>query len=103
MKIYNKLVRDKIPEIIEASGKPCATRCLESAEYAGFLKKKLEEEVAEYLKDGGIEELADILEVVRALAALEGADAAALEAARARKAEARGGFERRILLENVDD
>lgn len=58
---YNKLIRDKIPEIIAAQGEQAITHVATPEEYAMKLKEKLGEEVAEYLKDGNAEELADIL------------------------------------------
>lgn len=63
---YNKLVRDRIPEIIEASGKTCRTTVLNDTEYLPMLDAKLDEELAEYHKDQDIEELADLLEVIYA-------------------------------------
>ena len=64
MKIeYNKLVRNKIPEIIEATGKSCKIRTLEQTEYTEMLKKKLEEECNEYLESGEPEEIADIVDL----------------------------------------
>ncbi|NLG24593.1 MAG: nucleoside triphosphate pyrophosphohydrolase [Clostridiales bacterium] len=100
--IYNKLVRDRIPEIIAASGRRCDTRVLSEAEYLAALKAKLREEVAEYEESGDPEELADILEAVHALAATGGGTPAGLEAMRAQKARARGGFAGRIMLLSVD-
>ena len=102
MKVYNKLVRDRIPEIIAGNGGECETRILDRDEYRRALREKLREEVAEYEKDGTLEELADIMEVVRALAAADGADAGELEAVRARKAGERGGFENRVFLVSVE-
>ena len=67
--IYNKLVRDKIPQIIEEKGGKAEIRILSDEEYRTFLEAKLDEEVAEYHRDQCAEELADILEVVYALAA----------------------------------
>ena len=97
-KIYNKLVRDRIPEIIEASGAECKTRILSGGEYLEMIDAKLEEELAEYRRDQNIEELADLLEVIRAAAVARGYTPEELEAVRAEKAEKRGGFEKRILL-----
>lgn len=97
-KIYNKLVRDRIPEIIEASGAECKTRILSDGEYLEMIDAKLEEELAEYRRDQNIEELADLLEVIRAAAVARGYTPEELEAVRAEKAEKRGGFEKRILL-----
>ena len=101
-KKYHKLVRDKIPEIIENSGKSCETRVLSDEEYLQFLQEKLLEEVAEYRESGSHEELADILEVVYALAAATGCDENVLNAIRAEKAQNRGGFSEKILLETVE-
>ena len=104
MKItYNKLVRDRIPEIIEADGKNCKTRFLSDEEYIQYVDAKLDEELAEYHKDGSIEELADLLEVIRAAAVALGSSIEEVEAIRARKAENRGGFEKRIFLIEVEE
>ncbi len=97
-KTYNKLVRDRIPEIIEASGERCKTEILSDDAYLKMLDAKLDEELAEYHKDQNIEELADLLEVIRAAAIARGYTLEELEAVRAEKAEKRGGFEKRILL-----
>lgn len=99
---HNKLVRDRIPEIIGASGKTCATRILDDAAYIAALDAKLTEELAEYHADGSMEELADLLEVMMAVAAARGHDFAEVEAIRQRKAEQRGGFAGRIWLESVE-
>ncbi len=101
VKIYNKLVRDKIPEIIERDGKRCDIRILDSAEYLKMLDSKLDEEVKEYHVDQNLEELADVLEVLYALAKARGYSIEELEALRAEKAEKRGGFEKRMFLEKV--
>ena len=104
MKItYNKLVRDRIPEIIEADGKNCKTRILSDEEYIQYVDAKLDEELAEYHKDGSLEELADLLEVIRAAAVARGGSIDEVEAIRARKAEKRGGFEKRIFLIEVEE
>ncbi len=99
--VYNKLVRDKIPEIIESSGKTCTTEILSDEEYICFLDAKLDEEIAEYHKDQNIEELADLFEVIRAAAIARGYSPEELERVRAEKAAERGGFEKRILLKEV--
>lgn len=67
IEIYNKLVRDHIPEIIEADGKTCITEILPDAQYLEMLDAKLSEELAEYQEDKSLEELADLLEVIRAV------------------------------------
>lgn len=98
MKIYNKLVRDKIPEIIEAGGGKAEIRILTDEEYAVYLEAKLDEETGEYHRDKTPEELADILEVVYALATAQGVSKGELEKIYQKKHDARGGFEQKILL-----
>ena len=98
---YNKLVRDRIPEIIMASGKTCSTEFLPEEMYLKLLDAKLDEELAEYHRDQNIEELADLLEVIRAAAVARGYTVEDLERVRAEKAEKRGGFAKRILLREV--
>lgn len=98
---YNKLVRDRIPEIIESSGKTCSTEILSPEEYLRMLDAKLDEELAEYHKDQNIEELADLLEVIHAAAIARGYTLEGLEQIRAEKAAKRGAFEKRILLKEV--
>lgn len=98
---YHKLVRDRIPEIIEKSGKECVTQILSDEEYLKMVDAKLDEELAEYHSDQNIEELADLLEVLYAAARARGYSLEALEQVRAEKAAKRGGFEKRILLKEV--
>lgn len=100
-KTYNKLVRDQIPEIIEASGKTCVTVILSDEDYLKMLDAKLDEELLEYHKGQNIEELADLLEVIRACAAARGYSIDALEQVRAEKAAKRGSFKEKILLKEV--
>ena len=99
--IYNKLVRDKIPEIIEVSGKTCETEILSDEEYLQMLDKKLDEELAEYHQEQNIEELADLLEVIYATAKAREYSIEELEQVRVEKQKARGGFEGKILLKSV--
>lgn len=103
MKTYHKLIRDKISEIIKADGKVCVTRILSDEEYVDALEKKLNEEVAEYQTDKNLEELADILEVLQAICIARGYTLEELETVRAKKAKERGGFEKKIFLESVED
>ena len=98
---YNKLVRDRIPEIIESSGKSCTTEILSAEEYLRMIDAKLDEELAEYHEDQNIEELADLLEVIRAAAIARGYSVEDLERVRAEKAATRGGVEKRMLLVEV--
>ena len=103
MPVHNKLVRDKIPEIIENTGKTAYSHILTEEEYIAELDKKLNEECAEYQADKSLEELADMLEVMYAIAEARGYSVAELERVRAEKAEKRGGFKDRIFLERVDE
>lgn len=102
MKIYNKLVRDKIPELIDSDGKKCVTHILFEKEYIAALETKLDEEVAEYQADKNLEEMADVLEVLRAICIARGYTLEELEQLRAKKAAERGGFEESIFLEYVE-
>ena len=102
MKVYNKLVRDKIPEIIEEDGKTCKTRILSDEDYIASLEAKLNEEVAAYQADKNIEEMADVLEVLQAICIARGYALEELEAVRAKKANERGGFADKIFLEYVE-
>ena len=98
---YNKLVRDKIPQIIKDNGQVSVTHIASDDEYAEKLKAKLQEEVNEFLEDLNKEELADILEVVYTLCDLYKIDKNKLERIRKEKAEKRGGFKDKIILEEV--
>jgi|TARA_R110002050_G_C8961761_1_gene514408 predicted house-cleaning noncanonical NTP pyrophosphatase (MazG superfamily) len=102
MKNYNKLVRDRIPEIIEASGHKCEARILSDDEYLMELKNKLQEEVNEFLESGSVEELADIIEVVHSLSTQSGSSIESVEKMRFNKANERGGFKDKIFLKTVD-
>ena len=103
IKTYNKLVRDLIPDIIENSGKQCRTRILSDDEYLEKLDAKLNEELEEYHKDKNIEELADLLELIRTAAVARGYTLEDLESVRAEKSKQRGGFEKKILLIDVSE
>ena len=100
--VQNKLVRDKIPKIIEASGKACETEILSDEEYLQMLDKKLDEELAEYHKEQNIEELADLLEVLYTTARARGYSIEELEQVRVEKQKACGGFNKKILLKSVE-
>jgi len=107
MPVYNKLVRDRIPEIIQHSGKNCTTEILDDKKYITELKKKLLEEMDEYQNapadEEALEELADLLELMHALAKIHGASIDEVEKIRASKAEKRGGFGEKIFLIEVED
>ena len=96
-----KLVRDRIPEIINESGRHCSVRVLDAAEYYIELKRKLVEEVDEFLAETNIEELADIVEVIYALTKAIGYDKKKLDEVRNKKNSERGAFEQRLFLDTV--
>lgn len=102
-KVYNKLVRDRIPEIIEASGKICLTAMLSDEAYIHMLDQKLNEELAEYQESKSMEELADLIEVIAAAARARGCSWEQLMQIRNQKRAKRGGFEKKILLMEVTD
>ena len=94
-----KLVRDKIPDIIRAEGRTAKTRIADNNEYVELLRAKLQEEVSEYTSSKNPEELADVLEVLRALAEHHLDDFSKLEMMRKEKERVRGSFKKRIILE----
>jgi len=98
---YNKLVRDKIPEIIKSKGETPIYRVLTSSEYLSALNQKLQEEVSEYLDDNCLEELSDILEVAFAIAAVKGYTPEELAQARDAKNNRNGAFNKKFFLEKV--
>ena len=98
MQIYHKLVRDRIPAMIEEEGETAHIRILPRDEYIACLEEKLDEEVAEYHRDKNAEELADILEVAFALADTLGVSREELLSVCAQKRQDRGGFSDRIFL-----
>lgn len=101
---YNKLVRDNVPAITEENGERPLVTTLSDDDYANELKKKLLEEANEYLADDkSLEELADIMEVVHALAKSLGHTVEELEAVRKSKVDARGAFDKRIFLRGVEE
>jgi len=103
MKVYNKLVRDKIPEIIEKDGKSCKTHILSDEEYLLALKDKLFEEMKEFSDEMDIKELADIQEIVNAIVKAKGHTQKEFDEIRQIKAAKNGGFEKKIFLESVED
>lgn len=100
---YDKLVRDDIPEIIRENDETPETRRVDGDEYQNYLVVKLVEEAEEYAESRDPDELADVLEVVRAVREAQGVDTDELEAMRAEKAEDRGGFADGIVLERVKE
>ena len=102
MKVYNKLVRDNIPEIMIKNGAKPVTRILTDEEYLIELNKKLLEEVNEYLESENIEEIADIEEVLLAILTSKGITRDNLEEIRKTKTIKRGAFNKKIFLERED-
>ena len=102
MKIYNKLVRDKITDIIETDGGIAKYRILDDNEYRQELNKKLQEEVKEYLEDNNVEELADIVEVIYGILNSMDVSIKEFEKIRINKQEKRGAFEKKIYLEETE-
>lgn len=101
--VHNKLVRDRIPEIIEASGRTCITEVLPNDAYIQALNAKLSEELEEYQQSKSLEELADLLEVMGAVVKARGYTWDHLTRIRKEKRTQRGAFERRIFLKEVID
>lgn len=102
MKIYNKLVRDKIPAIIESEGRGVKSRILSNTEYREELNKKLQEEVKEYLEDNNTEELADIVEVIYGILNSMDVSIEEFEKIRKDKVERKGAFQDKIFLEESE-
>ncbi len=102
MKVYNKLVRDKITDIIEADGRIAKYRTLDNNEYRKELNSKLQEEVKEYLDDNNVEELADIVEVVYGILNSKDVTIDEFEKIRIKKQEERGAFNKKIYLEEAE-
>lgn len=101
MKTYNRLVRDKIPELMLKEHELPTTRILSDEEYIEELNKKLEEEVKVYLENENVEEMVDILEVIRAILEFKGSTYEEVEEKRIKKAKKKGTFKEKIYLEKV--
>ena len=97
-----KLIRDNIPNIIRSAGKKPIYQIALEQEYKEFLKKKLQEEVDEFLLDESVEEIADVLEVLEFLAKANGYDWQEVLAAQREKRKTNGGFDQRLILEKVE-
>ncbi len=102
-KIYNKLVRDNIPLVCEKNGQRVKKKILDDKKYVSALRKKLKEEVTEYLISKNIEELADIVEVVEALAENQGSSLEEILDIKQCKQKENGAFRDKIFLISVDD
>lgn len=101
MRVYNKLVRNKIPDIIRANGEQPVTKELSNEDYYECLKQKLCEEAEEFRKDGSIEELADVCEVILALSECMHIGIADINEVRRQKAASRGNFSEKVFLLSV--
>ena len=102
MKVYQKLVRDRIPEICTKNGQEANTSVLDEVSYQQALRKKLVEEVNQYLESGETEELADIAEVIDALAKSAGSSFQTVLSIKEAKAAKNGKFEKRLFLDSVE-
>ena len=102
-KPINKLVRDNIPLICKSNAQLPETRILDEKTYTTALELKLEEEVNEYLQSKEIEELADILEVIDALAQNQGSSLDEVMQIKRTKQNRNGGFKNRVFLISVED
>ena len=102
MVIYNKAIRDKIPEIIKLSGKNCDVKKLNDSEFLAQLEKKLVEELAEYQESKNVEELADMLEVIYRISELKGITSDELDCIKNEKATKRGKFDDNLFLVDTD-
>jgi predicted house-cleaning noncanonical NTP pyrophosphatase (MazG superfamily) len=98
---YNKLVRDRIPEIIEKSGKKAIVQKLDDEAYKKFLDEKLGEELQEYLDSDSVDELADLVEVIHSILKYKRIEITGFYGIQKKKAEERGAFEKRLLLKEV--
>ncbi len=99
---YNKLIRDKIPEIIAKNGSKAITHTATDEEYLATLYAKVLEELEEFKAKPSTEEMADIIEVLRALAQHKNIAWGSIEPIRQKKYEERGGFEKKIILDRTE-
>lgn len=102
-KIYNKLIRDKIPQVIQQSGKLAVIEEVSSKAYLELLNAKLGEELQEYLEDQNVEELADLVEVVYAIVDHKSVSLQEFESIRQQKVKEKGAFKNKLLLKEVSD
>ena len=101
---YKKLVRDKIPDIIKLNDNvEPIIRVLDDHEYLDELNKKIQEELAEYLDSGDVEELADLEEVLRAILDVKNVSYEEFESIRKSKVEKRGAFKDKVYLEGIQE
>ena len=103
MTIYNKAIRDKIPEIIKESDNNCNIKTLSDEKFLIELEKKLDEELIEYHESKSIEELTDLMEIIQRIAELKGIDNKTLQELQKQKAEKRGKFKKNLFLLETDE
>jgi len=99
--VYNKLVRDRIPELVRESGRECTIEVVDEEAYLLLLEKKLQEELSSYQQKKSLEELADLLEVLGAVVRARGSSWEELTAIRKRRKEQYGGYDKKYLLKEI--
>ena len=102
-KLYYKLVRDRIPEIIDASGNRYSVRQLRGDDMRGYAFKKLREEVQEFVENPCVEEAADIMEILELICEREGLKEGSIASERLSKRITKGAFDMGFLLEWVEE
>jgi predicted house-cleaning noncanonical NTP pyrophosphatase (MazG superfamily) len=100
---YNKLVRDRIPEIIKKSGSKYKTHIADDKEYLEKLYEKLDEEIKEFKEKPSVEEFVDILQVLEGISIFKGFHLEEIKEVKKMKKARRGGFEKRIILDSTND
>jgi len=103
IKVYNKAIRDRVPEIIEASGASCVVDVLDDEEFVDKLVLKLDEEIEEYRESKSVEELCDLIEISYRIAEIYGVSNEELEEMREKKNMERGKFEKNLYLIQVNE
>lgn len=93
-----KLIRDRIPEIVEAKGESLKVRRAGPMEFRKALADKLVEEAVEFRQDRNIEELADVFEVMRSIGLDHGIPMEQIAELADQKREARGGFREKLMM-----
>lgn len=100
-KTYHKLVRDKMPDVIAAKGDRAVTHMADDEEYWIKLVEKFGEDFEEFIQSGSEERLVDLLEILRAICEFKKIDHMKIDSLREEKAKLRGGFKKRIVLDET--